>query len=468
MKFGTSGLRGLAEALDGPAAVRYTRAFIAHLRATGRMGDADAVLVGRDLRESSPSIKTRVFAGVAEEGLRPLDCGALPTPALAHFAMETRRPAIMVTGSHVPADRNGLKFYWPGGEIDKDDEAGILAALESVGGEIGETDSAESTPEAGTRFIARCMAILPRGALAGLRIGVFQHSSVARDGLVNILTDYGAEVQQLGRATSFRALDTEAIDAEDETLARAWVSGMGLDALVSTDGDADRPMMVDETGAMLRGDVIGVLVARALRADHVVTPVTSNSAIEATRFFPRVIRTRVGSPYVIAGMEEAARAGGRIIVGFEANGGVLLGSDVRPAGSLVKALPTRDAMLPILVLLGEIASRRQTLSALVAEMPSRQARSDRLEDVPAERSAALLSELAGPEAAARFFTEVGRIASVSDIDGMRFGFEGGEIIHFRASGNAPELRCYTEAENGARAGALLYWALAAARRAVRG
>ncbi|TIW84509.1 MAG: phosphomannomutase, partial [Mesorhizobium sp.] len=66
------------------------------------------------------------LGAIAQRGFTPLDCGHLPTPALALEAARIRRPAIMVTGSHIPDDRNGLKFYRAEGEIDKADEAGII------------------------------------------------------------------------------------------------------------------------------------------------------------------------------------------------------------------------------------------------------------------------------------------------------------------------------------------------------
>ncbi len=89
-----------------------------------------------------------------------------------------------------------------------------------------------------------------------------------------------------------------------------------LDAIVSTDGDADRPLVIDGTGEFLRGDVLGMIAARFLGADRVVTPVTSNSAIEGVGWFGRVDRTKVGSPFVIEGMEDGgaglARRRGRV------------------------------------------------------------------------------------------------------------------------------------------------------------
>jgi phosphomannomutase len=265
----------------------------------------------------------------------------------------------------------------------------------------------------------------------------------------------------IGRSETFIPVDTEAVSADTGTELAGWVHAHQLDALVSTDGDADRPLVVDETGTLIRGDTLGILTAKFVGADAVVTPVTSNSAIEATGFFKQVVRTRVGSPFVIAGM---AQARGKV-VGFEANGGVLLGSDVTVNGTMLSAMPTRDAMLPILAVLGAARAAAQTLSQLVATLPSRVARSDRLEHVPAERSALLLERLRTD--AAGFFAPQGKIAATSDIDGLRFELAGGDVIHYRPSGNAPELRCYTEAATAERAEALLAWGLKAADAVVR-
>ncbi len=448
LKFGTSGLRGLAVELAGAESRRYATAFLAYLR---KRGPVEQVLVGHDLRASSPAIAAEVMAALDAE---VVDCGEVPTPALALAALERGAPAIMVTGSHIPADRNGLKFYRADGEIDKVDEAGILAAL-GAAPEHGRSPVA--APEVRARYAARYAMLLPAGALAGQRIGVWQHSSVARDLLVEVLAGFGAEVVALGRSEAFVPVDTEAVSAEVAAQLAGWVGQHRLDALVSTDGDADRPLMADETGALVRGDVLGILTARFVGAEVVVTPVTSNSAIEATGFFREVVRTKVGSPYVIAGMDAAPG----VVVGFEANGGVLLGSDA--AG--LTALPTRDALLPILAVLGAAAAAGTTVAGLARALPPRFALSDRLEHVPAERSALLLARLA--EDAAGFLAAQGTIRAVSDIDGRRYELASGDVIHYRPSGNAPELRCYVEAATAARAAELLAWGLAAAAAVVR-
>jgi phosphomannomutase len=455
LKFGTSGLRGLSTDLVGAESRRYAAAFVKYLQSQGAVGD---VLVGRDLRSSSPEIAASVVSAIGAAGGKPVDCGELPTPALALEALRRSAPAIMVTGSHIPADRNGLKFYLATGEIEKADEAGILAALAEA-----PEGTATAVPEPGAlrRYRERYQAMLPHGALGGWRVGVWEHSSVARDVLIDVLDRYGAEIVALNRSDVFIPVDTEAVGGDTQTELAGWVHAHQLDALVSTDGDADRPLMVDETGALVRGDIIGILTAKFLGADSVVTPVTSNSSIEGTGSFHAVVRTRVGSPYVIAGMRDAP---GRV-VGFEANGGVLLGSDVAINGTTLAAMPTRDALLPILSMLGAARAAGQTVSQLVASLPPRAARSDRLEHVAPERSAELLDRLRND--AAGFFASQGVVRDRSEIDGLRFELESGDIVHYRPSGNAPELRCYTEASTAERADELLAWGLQAAEAVVR-
>ncbi len=127
LKFGTSGLRGLVTELVGLPTYAHVRAFCAMLREDDAAGVRGEVLIGRDLRSSSPLIAGQCAQAIADAGLEPVDCGAVPTPALAQAAMASGRPAVMVTGSHIPDDRNGLKFYRAQGEIDKTDEARILA-----------------------------------------------------------------------------------------------------------------------------------------------------------------------------------------------------------------------------------------------------------------------------------------------------------------------------------------------------
>lgn len=466
LKFGTSGLRGPVVELDGVPAFAYTRAFAEMLKEDGSAAAAQkVVLVGRDLRESSPSIAQLCCAALQESGLIPLDCGSLPTPALAYHGMRFGIPAIIVTGSHIPEDRNGLKFYRAQGEIDKKDEAAILAWHAKLG--IAAVPETARAVRAGTpdldlieAYKARYHDFFGAGALTGLTVGVYQHSSVARDVIIEMLESLGARAVPLGRATSFIPVDTEALRVEDEALARQWAAEQVLDAIVSSDGDADRPLVSDASGAFLRGDLVGAITAKSLGADAIVTPVTSNSALETSGAFRIVLRTRVGSPYVIEGMAEAASSGAQAVVGFEANGGVLLGSDIVRDGRRLAALPTRDAMLPILCALDEIVAQRKPLAEIGAAFAFKAAASNRLQNVATDRSAAFVARLQQDEAfLSELMAPLEGVAGLNARDGLRIFAKNGEVVHFRASGNAPELRVYVEARTRERAGSLLEWGL---------
>lgn len=466
LKFGTSGLRGLASDLTGRPAFTYSLAFARLLLGRGAVKPEGKVLIGRDLRASSPEIAKICAAGIEAAGLVPLDCGALPTPALACFGLAEKHPAIMVTGSHIPGDRNGLKFYRPDGEIDKADEKEIVALEAAIPENAEWNQKVEMVSERGPleHYAARLLNFFPADSLAGMRVGVYQHSSVARDLLMRLLGELGAETKALGRSETFVAVDTEALRPDDQKSALAWAREFGLSAIVSTDGDADRPLIADGEGKFLRGDLVGAATAQALGADCVVTPITSNSGLELSRKFGRVLRTRIGSPYVIEGMQKAIADGAKCVVGFEANGGVLLGTSAKVDGRELTALPTRDAILPILCLLVSVNSSGRPLEQLGEEFSFRAAAADRLESVPAEISRPFLARLSedasfrgdllGPKYAE---------AEVDRLDGVRMIGSDGAIVHFRASGNAPELRCYVEEMTEAHAKALLEMSLAKAR-----
>lgn len=460
LKFGTSGLRGLSVDLEGPATALYATAFARHLIASGMAKPGDDILIGRDFRASSPAISAIAIAALRKSGLEPRDCGTLPTPALALLGLARNAACLMVTGSHIPADRNGIKFYRPDGEIDKADEAAITAAAEAIRAEGIAFDAAQETADdlhadAMALYGARNRALLPEGSLSGLRIGVYQHSTVARDLFVEVLTHYGADVVALGRSETFIPVDTEAVSLETIALLQGWAVQHGLHAIISADGDGDRPLVADETGTPVRGDLIGLIASRFLGATVIATPVTSNSGIEAA-IDGRVLRTRVGSPFVIAAMNEAVAAGEKAVAGFEANGGTLTAAPFRVNGHDLAPLPTRDSLMPILAVLALAATEEKPLSLIAAGFALPAAASDRLENFPVETSAALMAELrsgAGPLAA--FLAPIGVPQKVSDIDGLRVTLEDRSVIHLRPSGNAPEMRCYVEAADEAAAVRLL-------------
>ena len=407
------------------------------------------------------------MAALAASGLQPVDCGPIPTPALAFYARQHGGAALMVTGSHIPADRNGIKFYAPKGEIDKADEAAISACVAELSDQYPwppiRADWEAGHEQALAAFRTRIDGILPPGALSGMRLGVYQHSTVAAELLIEVLRRYGADVIPVGKTEVFVPVDTEAVSQETMAKMKDWVGHFKFDAVLSADADADRPLIVDEKGELFRGDLIGLATALFLRANIVVTPVTSNSGISEAFGFG-VKRTKVGSPFVIEGMDAALQAGG-IVVGFEANGGVLLGSDCSLNGRVLSALPTRDSFLPILAVLGTAASTGKSLSGLRETWHLPVCASERLENFPVEKSRALMRKLAGRDALQEFLAPFGNVADVDETDGLRARMASGEIIHLRPSGNAPEFRCYAEAASPGRAAEIVASALERARDA---
>jgi len=507
--FGTSGARGLADAMTDLVCYAYTTGFLQHLESRSKPAPGSrAVAVAGDLRSSTGRIMEAVARAAEAMGYRVVWCGRIPSPALALFGLERRIPAIMVTGSHIPEDRNGIKFNTPLGEILKEDEEGIArqivelddALFDAAGGfapllrgprhtgqnpltpslshpmgegarRAGEGDGAArptdsshgsvariDSAEAGEQYIARYVDFFGSSALDQLRLGVYQHSAVGRDMIARILEALGAQTVLLGRSEVFIPVDTEAIRVEDVALAEQWAQEERYDALVSTDGDSDRPLLSDERGRWLRGDLAGILCARFLDADAVCTPVSCNTAVERCGWFREVRRTRIGSPYVIAAMNAATAAGGRRVVGYEANGGFLLNSHIEREGRTLRALPTRDAVLVILSILLLAKRQGQRVSELSAALPARFTVSDRMKNVPPRKSAALLERFStGSDAADRRALEAvfgalcGEVRTIDRTDGLRVTFGNGEILHVRASGNAPEFRCYSEAGTEERA-----------------
>ncbi len=470
VKFGTSGARGLEADMTDRVCYAYTAAFLQYLEKAGELDSGTRVAVAGDLRASTDRIMRAVCRAVRDKGYQAVNCGKVPSPAVAHYGFTNGIPSIMVTGSHIPEDRNGIKFAKSGGEILKSDEPGIKSETvdmpDNLFDRAGNLPSDIGVPapvsDAATLYVDRYVHFFGKGCLSGKKIGIYQHSAVGRDMLEEIYSALGAEITLLGRSDAFIPVDTEAIRSEDVDLALKWANERSFDAVVSTDGDSDRPLISDEHGNWLRGDVAGILCAQYLRADAVVTPVSSNSAVEKCGLFKSVIRTRIGSPYVIEGMTRASAGGFARVVGYEANGGFLTASDFDGPGGVLRSLPTRDAVLVQLAVLMLAAEKKVTVGELLATLPERFTRSDRLKDFPSEISRAKIAGLCDGDSGdpvenmeKQLSGVFGKISRYDTTDGLRITLANDEVIHFRPSGNAPELRCYSEAGTEARANELI-------------
>lgn len=452
MQFGTSGLRGLADSFTPAVCQAYVAAFVDVTRGPdcGR-----EVFIGVDKRISSPRIASHLADALASEGLQPVYVGITPTPALAAYAFARRCLSIMVTGSHIPAEYNGLKFYRHDGELTKEDEPEIRARLQDqILGACGEArlEFDDRGDEVGKDYIARYTTFFRDDLLSGLKLGVDLHSGAGTELVAQALEALGASVLRFGESPEFLAVDTEAVDAGRLRLYGSILHKHQLDGIVSTDGDGDRPLLIDEKGFQVAGDLIGILTAHFLKIERIATPVTSNSAVEATGWFRSVVRTRVGSPYVIAAM---LRDKGRT-AGFEANGGFILASNIEDNGRYLGKLPTRDALLPLLATFAEAVRESCSLSELVARLPRRYKLADRLSDISAERALSLLSLLIkSSEVRRSLATQLADPVEIDLVDGVRLICQDGSIVHFRRSGNAPEFRCYVETREREEAGELL-------------
>lgn len=467
VKFGTSGARGLVNDMTDRVCYAYTLGFLQYLEKIDKLSPNHSVAIAYDFRPSSPRIMAACCDAIRARGYTPVNGGLVPTPAIALYGIQHHLPTLMVTGSHIPDDRNGIKFYRPDGEILKVDEEAIKDEVVEIPDELfdqhGMFTLAADTPSIDStihhEYVKRFTDFFPPDALKGTKVGVYQHSSVARQMLVEVLESLGARTIPLGISEIFIPVDTEAVRAEDIELAKEWSREHKFNAIVSTDGDGDRPLIGDENGTWLRGDIVGILCAHYLSADVVATPVSSNTALEKTGCFKEIERTRIGSPYVIEAMQHAASKKLQLVVGYEANGGFLSQTEASISGKKLSPLPTRDALLPILSILHLCTLKHCKVSELVKTLPARYTYSDRIKGVPTTLSLEKLEELEKSNAE-EFISklnilcgdEIGMIQSIDTTDGLRVTLSSGNIFHLRPSGNAPELRCYTESstENAAQ------------------
>jgi phosphomannomutase len=535
LAFGTSGLRGLVKDITDLEAYVNVKGALAYLVRSGDIRPGGVVVMAGDLRPSTDRIMGACARAIVDSGCSVENAGKIPTPALILHAVATARAGVMVSGSHIPFDRNGIKLSKSSGEILKSDESGIACEVARVRAEeYGRTqvDSAFDASgmikrthplppvdqSAEVRYVRRYLDSFPPNGLFGLRVLVYQHSAVGRDLVARILRDLGAEVVTAGRAETFIPIDTE--NVTDELLDRLQglasaetMDGRRLDALVSTDGDSDRPLVAavlpagDHDGRRVRflpGDLLGMVVADYLRADAVAVPISVNDAVDRGMRERGVLlrKTKIGSPYVVAAMDELVRAGTHArIVGWEANGGFLVGTPIALAPRALGALPTRDAMLPILANLFAAAERRIGLATIWSRLPARYGRAGLIDGVPMSVSDAILAHLMAPgdaveveiDVAGRvldrshpsgtpeplpeslaagwrkrkemlegFFTPslgFDRIARINVLDGIRVYFENGDVAHVRPSGNAPQLRIYANTDSEARADQIVAFGL---------
>jgi phosphomannomutase len=529
LAFGTSGLRGLVKDITDLEAYINVKATLRYLLSIGDIRPSSRVVVAGDLRPSTDRIMRAGAQAIIDSGFQVENAGKVPTPALISHSISRGCAGVMVTGSHIPFDRNGIKINKSVGEILKSDEAGIIREVERVRAEEYRRTATESAFDASgmlkrptdlpsfdraaeEAYVHRYLSSFTGGGLSGLRVLVYQHSAVGRDVLPRILRALGAEVITAGRSDTFIPIDTENITGEqldrlEEFAVVAETSGRPLHAIVSTDGDSDRPLVtavlpaaeVKPGGRRVRflpGDLLGIIVAEYLNADAAAVPISANDAVERRMGERGVLleKTKIGSPYVISALDELRGAGSHErILGWEANGGFLTGSNIALSAGTLAALPTRDATLPILANLFAAAEQGIGLSTLWGRLPARFGCAGLLDNFPVAASQAIIARLIPPgdtidvefagaglvldrsrvavtaarlaepagkdwlerqATLSRFFTRAlgfDDIVRINVLDGVRVYFQNDDVAHVRPSGNAPQLRIYANSDSQARA-----------------
>jgi phosphoglucosamine mutase len=340
--FGTDGVRG---PYGGPV---VNEAFAARLgEAAGRWaGGRGRVLIGRDTRESGESLMRAVAAGLAAAGMTPVSLGILPTPAVARAVRQGDASlGVVITASHNPAADNGIKFFGGAGiKLTDDDEVRIESLLpDTCTAPLPMIEARDVV----TAYIESATALLPAEALNGWRVVLDTANGATCATSPAVLRRLGAEVVSLGDAPDGRNINLAVGSEHPENLGRR-VRETGARLGIAHDGDGDRCIFCDETGALLDGDEVLTLLAlhalakRTLAASTLVVTVQSNLGVDTAvgAAGGQVVRTSVGDRYVIERMiAEGA------VLGGESSGHIIC-ADTSPTGDgLIAALRVIQVML---------------------------------------------------------------------------------------------------------------------------
>ena len=359
-RFGTDGIRGeVGMEITVDLALRLGHAVGERLGGPGRR-----VVLGRDPRRSGEMLGAAITAGLMATGTDVVDLGVVTTPCLVHAsAREEIAAGVMVSASHNPASDNGLKVVVGGRKADDVIEAALERLIDAADGartranhELGRCRQDRSPVDAYRRHLTE----IAGDAFAGLRVGIDCANGSASGFAPALFRALGAELTVLFDSPDGLNINDGCGSTHPERLAET-VAAAGLDLGLALDGDADRLMAVDETGAVVNGDAImGIcalerLHAGTLRNNLLVTTVMSNGGLEraVTEAGGRMVRTPVGDRHVLDAMERDDA-----VLGGEQSGHIIFrdrsstGDGLMTAIELVRSL--RAASAPLSELAGRI------------------------------------------------------------------------------------------------------------------
>lgn len=414
--FGTSGIRGPANTLfTDQFCFDIGRTFAKFLENRGGQG---GVAVGSDPRESSPRIKKALIQGLINEGRKVFDEGITSIPSMNNILLvdENLAGSIMVSGSHIKADLNGLKFFAFKEEILKEHEVEIDQLYRELQNSVpfpSEEPDCQSETKARDEYINKMSARAK--AYPSWKAVVDPGNGAQTESMPRILEMAGCQVIKLNADLSqpFLARDTE-VESDFAQLKEEVVKN-GADFGVGYDSDGDRAVFVDETGAYIPGDYSGTLVAKHLPGKVIVTPINTSQVIETIG--KEVVRTKVGSPYVVEKMKRVGAA-----FGFEANG-----------GGIFPDMLSRDGGRMTVEVLNILATSGKKLSELIRELPKFYIERDKVE---------YKWEL--KDTIIKTAKEKFKGTKTEELDGLKIWLDDKTWILFRSSMNAPEFRVFAE------------------------
>ena len=343
--FGTDGVRGRANTypMTAEMALRLGAAAGRYFRRDG--SPAHRVVIGKDTRLSGYMLENAMTAGFTSTGMNVLLLGPVPTPAVGLLVRSMRADVgVMISASHNPHEDNGIKFFGPDGFKLSDEaemEIETLVAGDIAPAEAANIGRAKRIDDGLFRYVERVKAMLPPDMrLDGLKVVLDCANGAAYRAAPAVLWELGAEVVAIGVSPNGVNINA-GCGSTDVALASETVRSTGADVGICLDGDADRVMILDETGAVADGDQIMALLAKRWKAegqlagDTLVATVMSNLGLE--RYLAdlgiALKRTAVGDRYVV----EEMRAGG-FNLGGEQSGHIVMTDYATTGDGLVAGL----------------------------------------------------------------------------------------------------------------------------------
>ena len=318
------------------------------------------VVIGKDTRVSGYMVEAALVAGFTSIGMDCRLLGPMPTPGVAYLTMSLRAHlGVMISASHNPFEDNGIKLFGPDGCKLADEIEDGISALAAGSIELSAPDAlgrASRMLDSVGRYVEFAKSTLPSDArFDGLKVVVDCANGAAYRTAPDTLRDLGAEVVAIANAPDGFNINSECGAVHPEALA-ATVLAHGADVGVALDGDADRLILVDESGAVINGDQVLACLARAMQqagtltGNAVVGTVMTNGGIEPflDSLGLTLHRTQVGDRYVLARMQQEG-----LNLGGESSGHILQTSLTTSGDGLIAALQ----MLQLLVQTGQPASQ---------------------------------------------------------------------------------------------------------------